>query len=154
MAGLWLQIVNEKGKLQKINVMVCTYNEDMETVQACVQHLLDSPEPVYCSKHIYIGDDGAKKKFPCSEEKRQMVERFRASACLPLPNAIDSKALVRCCQRFPTELDCMEGMAATCSLLMFHGHPHESTPSGNAQCSHAAEVRSRCSGLPQCDVGR
>ena len=58
-----VQIVNQKGKLQKINVMVCTYNEDMETVEKCVQHLLDSPEPVYCSKHIYIGDDGAKKKF-------------------------------------------------------------------------------------------
>lgn len=75
-----MQIVHNKGKLQKVNVMVCTYNEPMETVEECVQHLLDSPEPVYCSKHIYIGDDGAKKKFDCSEAKRQMVERFHKSA--------------------------------------------------------------------------
>jgi cellulose synthase/poly-beta-1,6-N-acetylglucosamine synthase-like glycosyltransferase len=77
-----MQITQEKGKLQKINVMVCTYNEPMETVRDCVQHLLDSPEPVYASKHVYIGDDGAKKKFDCSEQKRQMVEEFHRRAFL------------------------------------------------------------------------
>jgi hypothetical protein len=137
---LWLQIVNEKGKLQMINVMVCTYNEDMETVQACVQHLLDSPEPVYCHKHIYIGDDGAKKKFPCSEEKRQMVERFNASVCLPLPSTFDSEAHMRSWQCCPAELDCLEGMAATCASIC-HADPRVSTRAGDAWCSHAVEVR-------------
>lgn len=75
-----VQIVEQKGKLQKVNVMVCTYNEPMETVRECVQYLLDSPEPVYASKHIYIGDDGAKKKFECSDQKRQMVDEFRRRA--------------------------------------------------------------------------
>ena len=83
--------MDQKGKLQKVNVMVCTYNEDSDTVEQCVRHLLNSPEPVYCSKHIYIGDDGAKKRraglkkgdesaFQCSEDKRQMVERLHRGA--------------------------------------------------------------------------
>lgn len=63
--------------------MVCTYNEPMETVRSCVQHLLDAEAPVYADKVIYIGDDGAKKKFACSEEKRLMVEHFNASAPPP-----------------------------------------------------------------------
>lgn len=79
-----MQIVSQKGKLQKVNVMVCTYNEPMETVRECVQYLLDSPAPVYADKHIYIGDDGAKKKFECSDQKRQMVDEFRRRA-LPHP---------------------------------------------------------------------
>ena len=83
----FMQIVAQKGKLQQVNVMVCTYNEDCETVEKCVRHLLASPQPVYCNKHIYIGDDGAKKAFQCSEDKRQMVERLRRGAqllCLQL----------------------------------------------------------------------
>jgi hypothetical protein len=77
-----MQIVNQKGKLQKINVMVCTYNEDCETVEKCVRHLLQSPEPVYCSKHIYIGDDGYKKDNlrALSKEKGEMVKRLHAGA--------------------------------------------------------------------------
>jgi cellulose synthase/poly-beta-1,6-N-acetylglucosamine synthase-like glycosyltransferase len=74
------QISDKKGKLQKINVMVCTYNEPMETVEACVRHILEAEAPVYAEKVVYIGDDGAKKKFQCSEDKRVMVERFNASA--------------------------------------------------------------------------
>jgi cellulose synthase/poly-beta-1,6-N-acetylglucosamine synthase-like glycosyltransferase len=75
-----MQITRSRGALQKINVMVCTYNEPMETVKACVVALLASPAPVYCEKVIYIGDDGAKKKFDCSEQKRLMCEEFASSA--------------------------------------------------------------------------
>lgn len=60
--------------------MVCTYNEPMETVRKCVEHLLASAAPVYCEVIIYIGDDGAKKKFKESDEKRVMCEDFAASA--------------------------------------------------------------------------
>ena len=56
--------------------MVCTYNEPVETVKSCVEYLLASEAPVYCEKTIYIGDDGAKKKFQCSEDKRVMCEEF------------------------------------------------------------------------------
>lgn len=60
--------------------MVCTYNEPAETVKACVEYLLASEAPVYCEKFIYIGDDGAKKKFQCSEDKRVMCEEFAKRA--------------------------------------------------------------------------
>ena len=94
-----LQIVDRKGKLQKINVMVCTYNEDPKTVELCVRRLLDSPVPVYCSKHIYVGDDGAKvrralvrkiqkgeereeklSELQHTEDKRLMVDRLHSGA--------------------------------------------------------------------------
>ena len=89
-----MQIVNKKGKLQKINVMVCTYNEPADTVEECVRHLLKSPVPIYASKHIYIGDDGAKgmraerakgekgdlEKFQCSDDKKKMVDQLNAGA--------------------------------------------------------------------------
>jgi hypothetical protein len=75
-----VQITSRRGTLQKVNIMVCTYNEPMETVRACVQHLLDAEAPVYCEKVVYIGDDGAKKKFQCSEDKRIMVEEFNRRA--------------------------------------------------------------------------
>lgn len=60
--------------------MVCTYNEPAETVKSCVEYLLASESPVYCEKIIYIGDDGAKKKFQCSEDKRVMCEDFHKRA--------------------------------------------------------------------------
>lgn len=72
----FVQITTRKGPLQRINVMVCTYNEPAETVKSCVEYLLASESPVYCEKVIYIGDDGAKKKFQCSEDKRVMCEEF------------------------------------------------------------------------------
>ena len=75
-----VQITTRKGPLQRINVMVCTYNEPMETVKSCVEYLLASEAPVYCEKIIYIGDDGAKKKFQCSEDKRVMCEEFHKRA--------------------------------------------------------------------------
>ena len=54
--------------------MVCTYNEPMETVRSCVENLLASAAPAYCEVVIYIGDDGAKKGYTQSEEKRVMCE--------------------------------------------------------------------------------
>jgi hypothetical protein len=78
-----LQITARKGPLQRINIMVCTYNEPMETVKKCVEHLLKAEAPVYCEKIVYIGDDGAKKKFQCSEDKRLMCEDFRKRALPP-----------------------------------------------------------------------
>lgn len=72
------QIVKKHGALQRINIMVCTYSEPMETVQSCVQALLDAPVPVYAQKVIYVGDDGAKKAFPVSAQKMRMCEKFRS----------------------------------------------------------------------------
>jgi glycosyltransferase involved in cell wall biosynthesis len=75
-----LQIVSTRGKLQRINVVVCTYNESVETVKKCIKHLLDAGTPTYAEKVIYVGDDGAKKKFECSNDKRLMVEDFNRRA--------------------------------------------------------------------------
>lgn len=78
-----MQIVARRGVLQLVNIMVCTYNEPMETVKLCVEHLLAAEAPVYCKKVIYIGDDGAKKKFQESEDKRVMCEDFHRRATPP-----------------------------------------------------------------------
>lgn len=90
MTRLWracAQIVARRGVLQQVNIMVCTYNEPVETVKLCVEHLLAAEAPVYCKKVVYIGDDGAKKKFQCSEDKRVMCEEFHRRAPPPLCSA-------------------------------------------------------------------
>ena len=82
-----LQIVAKKGKLQRIHIMVCTYSEPVETVEACVQEILDSVAPCYTEKFIYLGDDGASipKYADVSSGKLDMVRRLREKGFAPTP---------------------------------------------------------------------
>lgn len=103
-AGERVQIVARRGVLQLVNIMVCTYNEPVETVKLCVEHLLAAEAPVYCKKVVYIGDDGAKKKFQCSEDKRVMCEEFhRRAPPLPCPcwHAVGPPRRQHACRRPP-----------------------------------------------------
>eukprot|EP00892_Ulva_mutabilis_P010707 jgi/Ulvmu1/8008/UM004_0244.1 len=69
-------VVQEKGILQRIHVIVCTYAEPAATVERCVQHLLDSPLPVYAERIVWVADDG--HALPEGAGKRAFVERMRA----------------------------------------------------------------------------
>lgn len=75
-----VQIVAQKGTLQRIHVIVCTYGEDASTVEACVQHLLDAPLPVYAERTIYVADDGHAK--PQGPLKAKFVQRMRSEGAL------------------------------------------------------------------------
>lgn len=84
-AGLGVQVVQEKGLLQRIHVIVCTYSEPPATVERCVQHLLDSTLPVYAERVIWVADDGHDR--PEGAGKRAFVERMRAQGPPPPPLA-------------------------------------------------------------------
>lgn len=97
--------------------MVCTYNEPAETVKSCVEYLLASEAPVYCEKVIYIGDDGAKKKFQCSEDKRVMCEDFHKRVAPPTPlvaPAMHTNLVLACCcviESFVSKAKCVYGFS-------------------------------------------
>lgn len=83
--GLGVQVVQEKGLLQRIHVIVCTYSEPPATVERCVQHLLDSTLPVYAERVIWVADDGHDR--PEGAGKRAFVERMRVQGPPPPPLA-------------------------------------------------------------------
>ena len=71
-----LQVCDERGKLQRIHCIVCTYSEEAATVEQCVRRLLAAPLPVYAERTVFVADDGHSK--PEGPKKRAFVEALQA----------------------------------------------------------------------------
>jgi hypothetical protein len=89
-----LQVCAVRGKLQRIHVIVCTYSEAAETVEACVARLLAAPLPVYAERTVYVADDGHAK--PEGPRKRAFVERMRAAGAPQAPPQQPANRLLCC----------------------------------------------------------
>lgn len=80
-------MVSDKGTLQNIHVIVCTYAEDAATVEKCVVHLLEATLPVYATRTIWVADDGHMKAS--GPGKRASCEKL-ASAGVVTRGALSS----------------------------------------------------------------